>query len=252
MLKTKAWKPKVQGGVSNPKLEAPTQDFSQVVSRALVDIEPNEERRTFLHTRITEAQPSDGWANIAEAKALVETLDKVQLTHENPSACSEGFDLQLVERVTDKAVRDHCLRILSEICCENVILPESYVISNVSLRKKWKCGGVADIWTGKLEEEDVCIKVFRQHEPRQQERIKGVGKFSFWESVTSFQSFPAVLLLRNSVEVRFARKRAPFPGNFRGSTSVRPRQSSDARYEHSRIYQGKPRYRAINTSARFP
>ena len=97
-----------------------------------------------------------------------------------------------MQTINDNAVRSDYLRVLSEICRKNVILPESYVVSNISQAEKWKIGGAADVWTGKLEEEDVCIKVFRQHQTQQQEKIKGVGEISFgrtWSHCESPQAF---------------------------------------------------------------
>ena len=166
MSKAEAWKPEVR-----------VEDFSQVVSRTLVAIEPNEEQRTFLLAQIIEAQSSDRSASIAEAGVLVETLDKVRITHENPPACSQVLNLQLVQKVNDRAVRDSCVRILSKVCRDNVLLPESYIIPDVSVEEKWRTGGVADVWAGKLGQGDgVYIKVFRRHpSPWQQEKIKGVS-----------------------------------------------------------------------------
>ena len=180
VLPLQAWKPGVQNGIGR---DTRTQDFSQDVARALADIEPDGGRRATILARITGAQSHGRSAIIPEPRALVETLDKVQIIHGNPRACSQAFDLQLVPKINDKTARESCLRFLSELCRDNVTLPESYILSNVSAEKRWKTGGAADVWTGKLGQEDVCIKVFRQHPSQQQEKIKGVGAISFCESV---------------------------------------------------------------------
>jgi hypothetical protein len=142
-------------------------------------------------------------------------------------------------------VRDQCLRILSKICRAKVTLPESYIVSDVVPEKRWKIGGFADIWTGKVKGEDVCLRVFRQHEPQQQAKINGVGRILSGESLAQLRIFLDVLLSRYTVEVPFARERAPFPRHFRGSPPVRPRQPLDAKYRHSGVYQGQPRCRTI-------
>ena len=234
VLPLQAWKPGVQNGIGR---DTRTQDFSQDVARALADIEPDGGRRAIILAKITGALSHGGSAIIPEPRALVETLDKVQIIHGNPRALSQAFNLQLMPKVNDKAARESCLRFLSELCRDNVILPESYIVSNVSTEKRWKTGGAADVWTGKLGQEDVCIKVFRQHPSQQQEKIKGVGAISFCESVGLINPPPGVLLSRNKVEVRFARKRASFPRYFRGCAPFRHRQSWGVKYQHSAIYQ---------------
>ena len=221
LLSPQAWEPGVQNGTGQ---YVRTQDVSRAVSRALAKIEPSEERRTFILAKITGVQPRDGSVNIMEPKALVETLDKVRITHEYPLASSQALNPQLAQKVNDKAARESCLRVLSEVCHDHVILPESYIISDVSTEEKWKTGGVADVWTGKLGRGDsVCIKVFRQHPSQQQEKIKGVGEISICESAASLRTPPGVLLSRNKVEVCFARKRALFLRYLRGDASFRHR-----------------------------
>ena len=234
LLSPQAWEPRVQNGTGG---HVRTQGVPQAVSRALAKIEPNEERRAFILAKITGVQPRNGSVNIVEPKALVETLDKVRITREYSLETPQALNLQLAQKVNDRAARESCLRVLSEVCRDHVILPESYVISNVSAEKRWKTGGAADVWTGKLGQEDVCIKVFRQHPSQQQEKIKGVGAISFCESVASLQIPPGVLLSRNKVEVCFARERAPFPRYLRGCAPFRHRQSSGVKYQHSTIHQ---------------
>ncbi|KAF9789441.1 kinase-like domain-containing protein [Thelephora terrestris] len=149
--------PEAQGRTPKSELGARRlKGFSQVVSRALAEIEPNEERRTALLEKITAAQADDESTGLEGAEALVETLDK------------------LARNIQDRAVRDQCLRILSKICRAKVTLPESYIVSDVVPEKRWKIGGFADIWTGKVKGEDVCLRVFRQHEPQQQAKINGM------------------------------------------------------------------------------
>ena len=94
--------------------------------------------------------------------------------------------------------------ILSEACYKNVILPKSYIVSDVVQEKKWKISGDADIFTGKRGQTDVCIKVFRKHEDATQGNIKGVGRFSSCKTIISSFGVPGVLPLRSAMEVCFA------------------------------------------------
>ena len=51
-------------------------------------------------------------------------------------------------------------------------------MTNVEMGDKQKPGGIADFWAGKLEGQEVYVKVFRQHEGEKQEKIKEVSAFS--------------------------------------------------------------------------
>ena len=79
-----AEKLEAQGRTPKSEPEARAKDFSQVVSRALVEIEPSEERRTFLLAKITEAQSDSKLSKLTEAGALVEALDKVEFPRGDP------------------------------------------------------------------------------------------------------------------------------------------------------------------------
>jgi len=162
--------------------------FSQVVSEALTKIAAEGETRlSSLATIIS--QSGDGSPDIGlgseEVETLVETLDKVQFSPWNRSAFSQVSNFQLVREIQDREVRDCCLRILSQVCRTNVILPKSHIVPDVVTGNKWKIGRFAHIWMGKLGTGDVCLKVFRMHEARKQARIKGVGGISFGEIVVS-------------------------------------------------------------------
>ena len=98
-------------------------------------------------------------------------------------------------------MRNSCLHTLSEICREEIILPESYIVSDVVLGEAWKSGGASTIWTGKRGQEDVCIKVFRQHAAEPQKRIKKVGGTPPGESAISVHISSDILLSRHTVEV---------------------------------------------------
>ena len=181
-------------------------DFSQVVSGALTKLAAEGGTRlSSLDTIISRS--GDGSLDIQlgneEVETLVETLDKVQFTPENPSVFSQVSNFQLVREIRDREVRDCCLLILAEVCRANIILPRSYIVSNVVRGEKWKIGRFADIWKGKVGTEDVCIKVFRMHEARKQAKIKGVSEISFDESVVSSWITSGVLLSHNRVEARF-------------------------------------------------
>ena len=118
-------------------------------------------------------------------------------------------------RVQDKGEKDYCLRVLADVCRRHVILPKSYRMYTVEGGEKWIRGGVADIWTGKLKERDVCIKVFRRHEDEHQRRLQGVGRTSSGRNTVSPSIIPGILLSRGPVEEHLASKRALFPGSFR-------------------------------------
>jgi hypothetical protein len=109
-----------------------------------------------------------------------------------------------VRSIQDKKVLDDCLSILSRVCHDEVILPKSCVASNVVLRERWKIGGVSDIFTGKLEQTDVCIKVFRQHEEAVETKIKAVGSTPPCGTVVSPWVIIGVLPTRGTMEVCFA------------------------------------------------
>ena len=99
---------------------------------------------------------------------------------------------------------DDCLSILSRVCHDKVILPKSCVVPNVVLGERWKIGGVSDIFTGKHEQTDVCIKVFRQHEDAIEAKIKAVGSTPPYGSVVSPWVIIGVLPTRGTMEIRFA------------------------------------------------
>lgn len=131
--------------------------ISHATSQALAEIELDERTRAILLAGITAgSQPEGGLVDTLEAGLLMKTLD------------------ELVRKVQDKAARNRCLRILSEVCRERATLPESYIVSDITPGKKWHIGGAADVWAGKHGEKDVCIKVFRKHEGEQQDKIKGI------------------------------------------------------------------------------
>jgi len=68
------------------------------------------------------------------------------------------------------------------------------------------------------------------HEARKQARINGVGGTPFNESVVSLRIKSGILLPHNRVEVRFTSQRAPSPRCFGRTSSILPRQSSDAKW----------------------
>ena len=119
-----------------------------------------------------------------------------------------------MSRIQDKGEEDYCLRVLAEVCRERVILPESCKISNVERGAERKFGGVADVWMGKYMQKEVCVKVFRQYEDADQQKLKEVGKTPLREGVALPWITTGALLSRSAVEVYFAPQLAPFPRNF--------------------------------------
>ena len=75
------------------------------------------------------------------------------------------------------------------------------MVSDVVLGEAWKSGGASTIWAGKRGQEDVCIKVFRQHAAEPQKRIKKVSETPPGESAVSPRISPDILLSRHTVEV---------------------------------------------------
>ena len=55
-------------------------------------------------------------------------------------------------------------------------------MTHVEMGNKQKLGGIADFWAGKLEGQEVYVKVFRQHEGEKQEKIKEVSAFPIWRN----------------------------------------------------------------------
>ena len=84
-----------------------------------------------------------------------------------------------MQKIQDEGEKNYCRRVLAEVCGKHAVLPKTYMASDVELGGKRELGGVADIWTGKLGQIDVCIKTFRLQNGEDEQKIKGVGKFSF-------------------------------------------------------------------------
>ena len=121
----------------------------------------------------------------------------------------------MIPKLRDGKEKDLCLRILARVFLEHDILPESCIEPEVVPGKKWKIGGIADIFKGRLGQEDVCIKVFRQREDVDHRRIKGVGRTWLWKNVALPCIISGVLLSRSAVEAHFAApQRAPFSRSF--------------------------------------
>ncbi|KAF9646903.1 kinase-like protein [Thelephora ganbajun] len=133
--------------------------FSQVVSETLIKIEADEETQCSILAMIHAKQSGNGSTNTkldeVKAKTIVNTLDK------------------LVQALQNEEVRDCCLRMLSEVCRTNVILPESYIVRGIVKGKQHKSSTYTDIWMGKLKGKDIRIKVFRKHENEKQAKIQG-------------------------------------------------------------------------------
>lgn len=110
--------------------------------------------------------------------------------------------------------RYDCLLILSEVCREHVIFPKSYIISDVERIEKSQLGAVADVWTGKLGQRDVCIKIFRYYNVGNLQRIKAVGTTSFGGNATLPWIIAGDLPLRSVVEESFASQPGPFLRSF--------------------------------------
>ena len=195
MLTAEPWKSEVHG-----------QDFSQVASRVVVEIEPNEEKRTLLLARVTEAQSSDGSANIAEAKALVEVLDKVQITCENLSACSEAPTLSSRRQLTTM----RCEAIVSVSCLKYVArMLSSRNRTSYPISRKRRSGKLAEPRTfgrGNWRKKTFASKFSGSTRPTNRKKSKGWVKFHLAErgNVVSLRILPGVLLSCNTVEIRFA------------------------------------------------
>ena len=179
-----------------------------------------------------------------EAEEIVEELDKVRPTLDNPLARSEDSNSQLMPMAQDNTEKGDCLRALAGVCRRHVILPKSYIMPDIELGEVWKLGGVADIRTGKNGQDDVCIKTFRHQNRHSERKIKGVGRTSFGGNVTLPWIIPGILPSSGAVEERFASKRAPFPGvfNIRHTLPVWLSHPPDVE-QHQRLHNGTSRRR---------
>lgn len=146
-----------------------------------------------------------------EMEGIVEELDKVQPALENLLARSEAS--QLMQRIQDEEEKGYCLKVLADVCRRHVILPKSYKISDIELEDKREPGKVSDIWTGKLRQEDVCVKFFRQHNAEDGRKIEGVGRSSFGGNTALSRIITGVLPPSSAVEECFASQRTLFPGS---------------------------------------
>ena len=153
--------------------------------------------------------------------------------------------------IQDKGEKVRCIRVLAEVYRKHVILPRSYIVSDVEQVGNWKSGRVADIWTGRVGQDDICIKAFRQYGDANQEAFKGVGRTSFGKYAPLILIVPGVLLPRSKVEARFASQRASFTWSFRtrDGSSVWLDHPPDVE-QHHRVHQGTPRCQQVATGGR--
>lgn len=96
--------------------------------------------------------------------------------------------------------RRQCLRVLTKICGEYAILPNSYVIPQSKIQKLGKSptssGDLSDFWPGMYgEDKSVAIRVMRYHELDDIRGIKTVRHFDLFSSPRRI-----LIIYRNSAE----------------------------------------------------
>ena len=113
----------------------------------------------------------------AEAEILVETLDKARLRPKIPAPRADTPDDQVVSSATvNPSLRNRCFRVLREVSPSCGILPRSYYPEGVTLSDTYPyaSGGFADIWKGRLDRNQVCVKALRPQTPENLHKIKRV------------------------------------------------------------------------------
>lgn len=153
---------------------------------------PGAGKETSFHAEIAERERElgDRSTDMTRAETIVEELDEVRLTFENSLACSEVFNSKLMPRIQDKRDKGYCLSVLVQACRERGILPESCKISGIELKQEQIVGVVADITMGKRGQEDICVKIFRQYQDADREKIKKVSGTVLCKSVALPLGYP--------------------------------------------------------------
>lgn len=76
----------------------------------------------------------------------------------------------------DPGLKNRCFRILRKVSPARGILPKSYFPSGVTLLDyiPYASGGFADIWKGKQDGNQVCVKAFRVQTAVNLDKVKRV------------------------------------------------------------------------------
>ena len=113
----------------------------------------------------------------AEAENLVEILDKVRLHPQILTKHAKKTGDQVVSSATvNPSLKNRCFRVLRKVSPSHGILPKSYYPEGVTLSDTipYASGGFADIWKGRRDGDQVCVKAFRTQTAANLDKIKRV------------------------------------------------------------------------------
>ena len=156
------------------------QDHSPLAAEDLVKLGVESRLIPFVVSTTLRAEQSlDGVPSLspAEARDLVEILDKVRLHPQIPVPRAKMPGDQVVSSTTvNPSLKNRCFKVLRRASPSHAVLPKSHYLDGVTLSDTipYASGGFADIWKGQHNGNQMCVKAFRTQTAENLARIKRV------------------------------------------------------------------------------